>query len=155
LAVNGDITLLGGSNIRPKANSTTALNIADSTGTPFVTFNSTAKTMVLLNSLAVASGGTGATTAAGAKAALGVTDPALTATYVGFGGVSNAITGSSNLTYDGSYLKSNGYKTSSGVPGATDDITIVTILTYDGLGHINTIGFYTLHFENGLYKGKS
>ena len=41
LHVNGNLTLAGGSDIRPSADSTTALNIANAAGTDFVTFDTT------------------------------------------------------------------------------------------------------------------
>ena len=51
LDVQGNITILAGSDIRPSANSTTALNIAQADGTDFVTFDTTNKKIGFFNSV--------------------------------------------------------------------------------------------------------
>ena len=51
LDVQGNITILAGSDIRPSVNSTTAINIAQAGGTDFVTFDTTNKKIGFFNSV--------------------------------------------------------------------------------------------------------
>ncbi len=67
----------------------------------------------------------------------------LTGGRVPFATTNGRLTDSSSFTYDGSHLQSNGYKSSDGTVGATEDVAVAKV---GG-------GTRTLHFKCGLYTG--
>ena len=67
----------------------------------------------------------------------------LTSGRVPYATTNGRLADASTLTYDGSYLQSNGYKSSDGTAGATADVAVAKV---GG-------GTRTLSFKNGLYTG--
>jgi hypothetical protein len=120
----GGITLLAGQDIRPSANSTTAINIAQADGTDFVIFDTTNKKMIITS-------GTPASALSPSSDSLNIITESTTVQRI------VAASDTASTAPACSFLKSRGTMAAPTIVASGDTLGIINFQGYDGSTRVN------------------